>query len=87
MVPVSGRIVPAAAWSVPPEPRGRRALRRSGGRHGSRIAVGKDAHRNACQMSGIARRFGVSLAELLDYNDLTMRSVIRAGDVVRIPPR
>ena len=89
MVPVSGRIVPTAAWSVPPEPRGRRSVRRSGGRRGSRVALGNDAHRIQVgeTMSEIARRYAVSLAELLDYNDLTMRSVIRAGDVVRIPPR
>ena len=84
MVPMSGRIVPAAAWSVPPEPRGHRSRRRA-----YRGAVGRDAHRVQMgeTMSEIARRYSVSLAELLDYNDLTMRSVIRAGDVVRIPPR
>jgi len=85
IVPMSGRIVPAAAWSVPPEPRARRAVRRHVG--GARL--GNDAHRveSGETLSEIARRYGVSLAELLDYNDLTMRSVIRAGEVVRIPPR
>jgi membrane-bound lytic murein transglycosylase D len=86
IVPMSGRVVPAAAWSVPPEPRARRTRRvaRAGGGR-----VGADGHRvqPGETMSGIAKRYGVSLAELLDYNDLTMRSVIRAGNVVRIPPR
>jgi membrane-bound lytic murein transglycosylase D len=84
MVPMSGRIVPAAAWTVPPEPRGHRSRRRA-----NRGPVGRDAHRVQIgeTMSGIARHYSVSLAELLDYNDLTMRSKIKAGDVVRIPPR
>jgi len=38
-------------------------------------------------LSQIARAYGVSLAELLDYNDLTLGSVIRAGAVVKIPAR
>jgi peptidoglycan lytic transglycosylase D len=89
IVPMSGRIVPANAWSVPPEPRVRRATRRvhRGGK-GRTGSVG-DSHRVEVgeTMSEIARRYRVPLAELLDYNDLTMRSVIRVGDVVRIPPR
>jgi peptidoglycan lytic transglycosylase D len=89
IVPMSGRMVPAAAWSVPPEPRARRIQRRGGrggGEGGSRAG---DAHRVELgeTMSEIARTYAVSLAELLDYNGLTMESVIRAGDVVRIPPR
>jgi membrane-bound lytic murein transglycosylase D len=84
IVPVSGRIVPASAWSVPPEPRARRRVTRSGG-----STVNGDAHRvqPGETLSEIARRYGVSLAALLDYNDLTMQSVIRAGTIVRIPPR
>jgi peptidoglycan lytic transglycosylase D len=86
IIPMSGRVVPAAAWSVPPEPRARRTSRHGSGRRA--VATG-DAHqvKPGETMSGIARRYGVSLAELLDYNDLTMRSIIKAGDVVRIPPR
>jgi membrane-bound lytic murein transglycosylase D len=89
IVPMSGRIVPAAAWSVPPEPRARRHSRRGDARRGKRAGAGADAHRVELgeTMSEIARRYAVSLAELLDYNDLSMRSVIRAGDWVRIPPR
>ena len=35
----------------------------------------------------IAHRYGVSLAELLDYNDLDQRSVIRVGQIIKIPAR
>ena len=89
IVPMSGRIVPAAAWSVPPEPRARRIQRRRAGGGGEGGSRGGDAHRVELgeTMSEIARAYAVSLAELLDYNGLTMESVIRAGDVVRIPPR
>jgi len=45
-----------------------------------RVAAGETA-------SGIARQHGVALLALLDANDLTMRSVIRPGDVLRIPSR
>jgi membrane-bound lytic murein transglycosylase D len=83
IIPVSGRIVPASAWSVPPEPRVRRATGRGG--YGPRPSIhrvqpGETATR-------IARRYGVSLAELLDYNDLTVGSIIRPGERIRIPPR
>jgi LysM repeat protein len=37
--------------------------------------------------SGIARRHGIGLAALLEANDLSMRSVIRPGDVLLIPSR
>jgi membrane-bound lytic murein transglycosylase D len=83
IVPMSGRVVPRAAWSVPPEPRVRRASNRTviggrGARH--RVARGETA-------SGIARQHGVGLMALLEANDLTLRSVIRPGDVLRIPGR
>jgi peptidoglycan lytic transglycosylase D len=88
IVPMSGRVVPAAAWSVPPEPRGRR-IRRGDLRRGKRAGARGDAHRVELgdTMSEIARRYAVSLSELLDYNDLSMKSLIRAGDWVRIPRR
>ncbi len=35
----------------------------------------------------IARRYGVSLASLLNYNGLTMQSMIRAGEVLKIPQK
>jgi len=34
----------------------------------------------------IARRYGVSLSRFLDYNGLAIASVIRAGEVLKIPP-
>jgi membrane-bound lytic murein transglycosylase D len=84
IVPMSGRVVPRAAWSTPPEPRVRRVSSRSswGGSGASRhrVAPGETA-------SAIARRHGVGLAALLDANDLTMQSIIRPGDVLRIPSR
>ena len=80
IIPMSGRVVPSSAWSVPPEPRYRRVSRTeaSSGSHG--VRSGETA-------SQIARRYGVSLAELLNYNGLTMQSVIRSGEVLRIPQR
>ncbi len=80
IVPMSGRVVPASAWSVPPEPRYRRvsSTDASAGRH--RVRSGETA-------SGIARRYGVSLTALLNYNGLTMGSLLRAGDVLKIPQR
>jgi membrane-bound lytic murein transglycosylase D len=86
IVPMSGRVVPRGAWSNPPEPRVRRLSRHrrtnvgsgDGARH--RVAPGETA-------SGIARQHGVGLTALLEANDLTMRSVIRPGDVLLIPAR
>ena len=83
IVPMSGRVVPRGAWSVPPEPRLRRVATRYSSVDGStshRVARGETA-------SEIARQHGVGLAALLEANDLTMRSVIRPGDVLRIPSR
>ncbi|HXM37536.1 MAG TPA: LysM peptidoglycan-binding domain-containing protein [Gemmatimonadales bacterium] len=84
IVPMSGRVVPRAAWSTPPEPRVRRVSSRSsfggGGNSRHRVAPGETA-------STIARRHGIGLAALLEANDLTMRSIIRPGEVLRIPSR
>ncbi len=87
IVPMSGRVVPRAAWSNPPEPKIRRVSHRSrspsGGGNGAtrhRVSQGETA-------SGIARQHGVALTALLEANDLTMRSVIRPGDVLLIPSR
>ncbi len=87
IVPMSGRVVPRGAWSTPPEPRVRRNSSRyrsvsanGGGATRHRVAAGETA-------SGIARQHGVALAALLEANDLTMRSVIRPGEVLRIPSR
>ena len=81
IIPMSGRVVPPSAWSNPPEsPRYRRVSRTeaSTGRH--RVRRGETA-------SAIARRYGVSLTALLNYNGLTIGSIIRAGDVLQIPER
>jgi membrane-bound lytic murein transglycosylase D len=84
IVPMSGRVVPRGAWSNPPEPRVRRASNRyrtasaDGTRH--RVARGETT-------SGIARQHGIGLMALLEANDLTLQSVIRPGDVLRIPSR
>jgi len=86
IVPMSGRVVPRGAWSNPPEPRTRRVSTRyrtvvgSDGQTRHRVASGETA-------SGIARQHGIGLAALLEANDLTMRSVIRPGDVLLIPSR
>ncbi|PYP12365.1 MAG: hypothetical protein DMD59_00325 [Gemmatimonadetes bacterium] len=84
IVPMSGRVVPRGAWSNPPEPRMRRVSTRyrtasaDGTRH--RVARGETA-------SAIAKQHGIGLMALLEANDLTMRSVIRPGDVLLIPSR
>lgn len=85
IVPMSGRVVPRGAWSSPPsEPRVRvrhvanRVPSRGETRH--RVARGETA-------SGIARQHGIALGALLEANDLTVRSVIRPGDVLLIPGR
>jgi LysM repeat protein len=86
IVPMSGRVVPRAAWSNPPEPRVRRSstrYRAAGSLSGAsshRVTRGETA-------SEIARLHGVGLTALLEANDLTMRSVIRPGDVLLIPSR
>ncbi|MGH7569273.1 MAG: transglycosylase SLT domain-containing protein [Gemmatimonadales bacterium] len=78
IVPMSGRIVPPSAWSVPPEPRYRRV---SGtGARGATHQVRKGE-----TPSQIARAYSVSLTALLNANGMTMVTVIRPGDRLRIP--
>jgi len=86
IVPMSGRVVPRGAWSTPPEPKVRRT---SGTRYRNVSSTSATRHRVAAgeTASGIARQHGIGLAALLEANDLTMRSVIRPGDVLRIPSR
>ena len=87
IVPMSGRVVPRAAWSNPPEPRIRRVSNRY--RPAAGTVSGATRHRVAPgeTASGIARQHGVGLMALLEANDLTMRSLIRPGDVLLIPGR
>jgi len=82
IVPMSGRVVPASAWSIPPEPRYRRLAGGSaaGGVVRHRVRAGETP-------STIARRYGIGLAALLNANGMTMGSVIRPGDVLRIPSK
>ncbi len=77
---MSGRVVPAAAWSIPPESRYRRVSRTEASTGSYRVRTGETA-------SEIARRYGVPLTALLNYNGLTLASVIRAGDVIKIPQK
>jgi membrane-bound lytic murein transglycosylase D len=89
IVPMSGRVVPRGAWSNPPEPRVRRVPTRY--RTVSSVDAGDGSTRHRVvsgeTASAIARQHGVGLAALLEANDLTMRSVIRPGDVLLIPSR
>jgi len=83
IIPVSGRIVPASAWSVPPEPSWHSASYRSSGAK----AGGTHKVRTGETPSQIARRYGVPLASLLQANGLEMDSVIKPGQVLRVPGR
>jgi membrane-bound lytic murein transglycosylase D len=78
IIPMSGRVVPPSAWSLPPEPRMRRVA--SVGRDGKSYRV-----RRGDTLSGIARSFRVRLTDLLNENGMTVGSVIRPGDVLRLP--
>jgi membrane-bound lytic murein transglycosylase D len=80
IVPMSGRVVPPSAWSAPPEPRVRRVA-------GVVNAAGTYKVRAGDTPSAIARRFGVGLTALLNANGLTMGSVIKPGDRMRIPSK
>jgi peptidoglycan lytic transglycosylase D len=88
IIPVSGRIVPTAAWSVPPT-RSRRASR-GGGASGTAAKPAADEAGTYRVRAGetatqIAREHGVSLSDLLSTNGLTAATLIRAGDVLRMP--
>jgi membrane-bound lytic murein transglycosylase D len=80
IVPMSGRIVPPSAWSAPPEPSVRRIA-------GVLDAAGTYRVRAGDTASGIARRFGVGLNALLNANGMTIGSIIKPGDRIRIPSK
>jgi peptidoglycan lytic transglycosylase D len=84
IIPVSGRVVPAAAWSVPPATRPRR-ISRGGGASVAAGSAGSHRVRAGETATQIARQYGVSLSDLLSANGLTAATVIRAGDMLRIP--
>src|SRR5207247_805749 len=65
---------------TPPQPRYGRVSRTEASRGSHRVQSGET-------VSEIARRYGVSLTALLNYNGLTITSVIRAGDVIKIPQK
>lgn len=79
IIPMSGRVVPMAARSVPvATPTAPRSAPESGVAAAHKVRPGETA-------SQIARRYGVGLRTLLDYNGLDMDSVIRPGQRLRIP--
>jgi len=80
IIPMSGRVVPPSAWSVPPEPHYRRVSRTDASAGSHRVRAGET-------VTQIARRYGVSLTALLNYNGLTLGSLIRPGDVIKIPQK
>jgi peptidoglycan lytic transglycosylase D len=82
VIPMSGRVVPRAAWNGPS---GRTAAPRTTSAKGATISASHRV-RSGETASQIARRFGVTLRSLLDYNGLTMTSIIKPGQLLRIPP-
>ena len=80
VIPMSGRVVPASAWSMPPEPRVSRVSGVGSSSRTHRVRSGETA-------SAIARSYGVSLTALLNQNGLTLGSIIRPGELLRIPGR
>lgn len=81
VIPMSGRVVPRAAWSGPADP----APRRTATVSGSAIAASHRV-RSGETASQIARRYGVTLRTMLDYNGLSVTSIIKPGQLLRIPP-
>ena len=82
VIPRSGRGVPRAAWNGPSE---RTAAPGTTSARGATISASHRV-RSGETPSQIARRFGVTLRSLLDYNGLTMTSIIKPGQLLRIPP-
>jgi membrane-bound lytic murein transglycosylase D len=81
IIPMSGRIVPRAAWNGPAN-----ASARPTSAVGGRTIASSHRVRGGETASQISRRYGVPLRTLLDYNGLTMKSIIKAGQLLRIPP-
>jgi membrane-bound lytic murein transglycosylase D len=79
VIPMSGRVVPRAAWNGPSERTTTTSAKGATISASHRVRSGETASR-------IARRFGVTLRSLLDYNGLTMTSLLKPGQLLRIPP-
>src|SRR5260370_42588099 len=78
IIPVSGRVLPASDWSVPPERRYRRVSNTAESTGSHRVRSGETA-------SEIARRYRIPLTALPNYNGLTTGSLLRGGDLLKIP--
>jgi peptidoglycan lytic transglycosylase D len=76
IIPMSGRSVPRSAFRVSSVSVSRRPGTATAASH--RVRPGETATR-------IARRYGVSVRALLDYNGLAMDSIIKVGQRLRIP--
>lgn len=83
VIPMSGRVVPGSSWKSATADDGARVSAREGG--ASTVAASHRVRRGETA-SQIARRYGVDLDALLDYNGLSRDSVIKAGKLLRIPP-
>jgi membrane-bound lytic murein transglycosylase D len=84
VIPMSGRTVPGASWKSATADDGARVAARNDG--GATSVAASHRVRRGETASQIARRYGVDLDALLDYNSLSRDSVIKAGKVLRIPP-
>jgi len=87
VIPMSGGTVPGAAWnSATADDGARTAARREAGATASGSISASHRVRSGETASQIARRYGVDLDALLDYNGLSRDSVIKVGQLLRIPP-
>lgn len=82
IIPMSGRVVPRAAWNAPVE----RTVTPRTAASGKATITASHRIRSGETASQIARRFGVTLQALLDYNGLTVKSLLKPGRLLRIPP-
>lgn len=83
VIPMSGRAMPGSSWNSATADDAARTAARSDG--GATVAASHRVRRGETA-SQIARRYGVDLDALLDYNGLKRDSVIKAGKMLRIPP-
>jgi membrane-bound lytic murein transglycosylase D len=83
VIPMSGRAMPGSSWNSATADDAARTAARSDG--GAPVAASHRVRRGETA-SQIARRYGVDLDALLDYNGLKRDSVIKAGKMLRIPP-